>query len=266
MSALFSPVGDPELAKADAESYFSDSKSEQPIDPLPVPSPFIGYIYKRSRYIQTFRMRYIEISLKHAKLSTYTNKSKVQCTESVNLKFYDIAKVTDTATIAALKGDLKTWDEFALVPHKPDAHPTFLFVSSCFGCWDSAEKGKFVKNAVLCAMSYRLARSAVIDENYKEAKQHLLLFARNKWTLDRAQKAHSLKQRLTEFEKWIGAALALPFDTAKASEAEQQCAVLRCWAYFVMNVFGDRCARLGRIYERILKINASDGVTLTFYG
>ena len=94
---------------------------------LPIPEPFEGWIYKRSRYIKTWRKRFCVISLKHCRLSTYPVDQKTRCTESLNLQQYDIEKVYDVSIINKLKGDLKSWNEFVLVPLDPTIDSTFLF-------------------------------------------------------------------------------------------------------------------------------------------
>ena len=121
------------------------------------------------------------------------------------------------------------------------------------------------KNAVICAMSYRLTRLAVKWRRWREAKQHLLVFARNKWTLKKAEKGHSLVQRLAEFERWIQFALKLPVDGEDELEVKQQCALLKCYGYYMMNVHGDRHDALEGVYKEILAMDHEDGVPLTFY-
>ena len=244
--------------------YDIDLSNDFKID-LPIPEPFEGWIYKRSRYIKTWRKRFCVISLKHGRLSTYPNKQKVRCTESLQLKQYDIDKVYDVATINKLKGDLKAWNEFVLVPLDPTIDFTFLFCGSCTGCWDDTPNAKYMKNAVLCAMSYRMARLAINHKQWMKAKQYLLIFACNKWTLYRT-KSDTLKDRFIEFEKWMKLGLKLPFAMDDGREIEQQTKLLRCYAFYMMNVFGDRYDKLENIYKQCLEIDPNDGISLTYYG
>lgn len=232
---------------------------------LPIPEPFEGYIYKRSRYIRSWRKRFCVISLKHCRLSTYPNQSKIRCTETIKLKQYDLYKVYDIKTINKLKGDLKAWDEFVLVPLDSTIDWTFLFCGSCTGCWDDTPNSKYMKNAVICAMSYREARLAINNKQWRIAKQYLLIFACNKWTMHKS-KSKTLKDRFFEYEKWIKFALKLPFDMDDGQGIEQQCKLLRNYAFYMMNVYGDRYEKLEKIYKTIIEIDPNDGITLTYYG
>ena len=153
------------------------------IGKLPDPDPIMwsGYIYKMSRHVKQLRLRHVVVSLKHATLSTYTDAddSNANATEQIALKHYRVDMLTDANILAELRGEIKAWDQFVLVPANANGnHPIFYFCAS-WGTEDGAENGKYVKAAVICAMTYRLASMALKEKNYSQAKEDLLLLARH---------------------------------------------------------------------------------------
>jgi len=236
---------------------------------LPDPDPLLwsGYIFKQSRHIKQLRLRHVVVSLKHSTLSTFTDDSKESVTEQIPLKHYTMDKLTDSVILAELRGEIKAWDEFVLVPtvEAVDANrPTFYFCSS-WGTEDPAENGRFVKAAVICAMSYKLAANAVRAKNYLLAKDDLCLFARHLFRLEETR-GKPLKQRLEAFEKWMGIAVKLPFNPKSKMAVKTQCKLLRCHAYYMMNTFGDKWLGLQTVYEQILELEPDCEITMTYYG
>ena len=122
-----------------------------------------------------------------------------------------------------------------------------------------------MKSAVICAMCYRMARLAIKHKEWMKAKQSLMIFACNKWTIHRT-KSNKLTDRFIEYEKWMKLALKLPFAMDDGREIEQQTKLLRCYAFYIMNVYGDRYHKLETVYQQCLQIDPNDGVTLTYYG
>eukprot|EP01084_Bolivina_argentea_P111140 198391_1 len=236
---------------------------------LPIPLPFEGWIYKQSRFFKTFRKRFCTVSLKHAILCTYPTENKLRCTEMIRLKNYNLNKgvLNDKNIVDKLNSaNIKLWDKFALIPFNK-IYPTFLFCGSCanVNCYEQSKNGKYIKNAVICAMSYRLARLAIKQKEWIKAKYNLWLFACNIWSMEKAKNS-SINDRFIKYEKWIQIALNLPFDLNDKKQVEQQCMILRSYAFYMMNVYGDRCDKLGNIYKEIIDINANDGIVLTYYG
>jgi len=195
----------------------------------------------------------------------FTDDSQGQVTEQIALKHYRVDMLTDANILAECRGEVKAWDEFVLVPCNPNGNfPAFYFCGS-HGVHNQAENGKYVKAAVICAMSWKLAATAIQQKNYGQAKQDLLLLARHMFRLEETRKT-PLKQRLEAFEKWINIALRLPYNAKSKIAQKLQCTLLRCHAYYMMNTFGDKWNGLETIYEKILDIDPDDEVTLTYYG
>jgi len=233
--------------------------------PAPDPAMWSGYIYKMSRHVKQLRLRHVVVSLKHATLSTFTDDSQGQVTEQIPLKHYRVDMLTDANILAECRGEVKAWDEFVLVPSNPNGnHPTFYFCGS-YTANDDAENGKYVKAAVICAMAYKLAQTAIKQENYAQAKEDLLLMARHMFRLEETRE-RTMKQRLEVFEKWMNIALRLPWNPKSKMAQRLQCTLLRCHAYYMMNTFGDKWLGLETIYEKILEIDPDDEITLTYYG
>ena len=234
---------------------------------LPDPDPLMwnGYIYKMSRHIKQLRLRHVVVSLKHATLSTFTDDSKESVTEQIPLKNYRLDMLTDATILSEFRGEMKAGEEVVLVPSDVDSnHPTFYFCGS-WGTEDAAENGKYVKAAVICAMSYKLAAQALKSQNYGQAKGDLMLMARHMFRLEETREK-PLKQRLEAFEKWMSIALRLPYNTKSKMARKVQCNLLRCHAYYMMNTFGDKWNGLETIYEQILELDPDDEITLTYYG
>ena len=173
--------------------------------------------------------------------------------------------MSDKQVIDGLKGDVKVWKEFVLVPHNTKLHWTFFFCGSCTGYWDDTENAKYIKYAVLCAMSYRIANCAIYNKEWIKAKYHLWRYACNYWTLQKSTNK-TLAERFEGYEKWIQIALKLPFDKYDEKHIDLQCKLLRSYAFYMMNVYGDKYKKLGDIYETIMAINQYDPITLTYYG